>query len=127
MGATKVTVFTPQCGQVRHSSGKLKELGLRLKSVTNIQKITKTMKMISAAKFAQASKAIVPARAYGEGAVGIYEKAGVESPVKENSQVLYVAVSSDRGLCGALHSSIGREVRDEIAGLPAGADAKVIT
>ena len=29
------------------------------------------MKMISAAKFAQASKAIVPARAYGEGAVGM--------------------------------------------------------
>jgi len=125
---SRAAVYTPKCaGQVRHSSGKLKELGIRLKSITNIQKITKTMKMISAAKFAQASKAIVPARAYGEGAVGIYEKAGVEAPVKDNSNVLYVAVSSDRGLCGALHSSIGREVRDEIAGLPQGADAKVIT
>ena len=47
-------------------------VGIRLKSITNIQKITKTMKMISAAKFAQASKAIVPARAYGEGAVGMF-------------------------------------------------------
>merc|ERR1712055_636608 len=96
---TKVILFAPQCGQVRHSSGKLKELGIRLKAVTNIQKITKTMKMISAAKFAQASKAIVPARAYGEGAVGIYEKAGVEAPAtSDNSTMLYVAVSSDRGL-----------------------------
>merc|ERR1712119_15273 len=120
---SRAAVYTPKCaGQVRHSSGKLKELGIRLKSITNIQKITKTMKMISA------SKAIVPARAYGEGAVGIYEKAGVEAPATaDNSTMLYVAVSSDRGLCGALHSSIGREVRDEIAGLPQGADAKVIT
>jgi len=125
---SRAAVYTPKCaGQVRHSSGKLKELGIRLKSITNIQKITKTMKMISAAKFAQASKAIVPARAYGEGAVGIYEKAGVEVPAVENPTTLYVAVSSDRGLCGALHSSIGRDVRDEIERLPAGTNAKVIT
>ena len=39
--------------QVRNSSGKLKELGIRLKSIRNIEKITKTMKMISSAKFAK--------------------------------------------------------------------------
>ena len=58
---------------------------------------------------------------------GIYEKAGVEVPAVENPTTLYVAVSSDRGLCGALHSSIGRDVRDEIERLPAGTNAKVIT
>ena len=45
-------------------------MAIRLKAIKNIQKITKTMKMISAAKFAQASKAILPARSYGEGALG---------------------------------------------------------
>ena len=45
-------------------------MAIRLKAIKNIQKITKTMKMISAAKFAQASKAIIPARAYGQGALG---------------------------------------------------------
>ena len=39
--------------QVRCSSGKLKELGVRLRSIRNIEKITKTMKMISSAKFAK--------------------------------------------------------------------------
>ena len=39
--------------QFRYSSGKLKELGIRLKSIRNIEKITKTMKMISSAKFAK--------------------------------------------------------------------------
>ena len=39
--------------QVRCSSGRLKELGVRLRSIKNIEKITKTMKMISSAKFAK--------------------------------------------------------------------------
>jgi len=119
--------FSPQCGQVRHSSGKLKELGIRLKAIKNIQKITKTMKMISAAKFAQASKAIVPARAYGVGALAIYDKAKVETPEAKEGPLLLVAISSDRGLCGALHSNIGREVKNQISELPAGSDVKVIT
>jgi F-type H+-transporting ATPase subunit gamma len=124
--ATKVTVFTPQCGQVRHSSGKLKELGIRLKAVKNIQKITKTMKMISAAKFAQASKSIIPARAYGEGALSVYEKAEI-TPSGNAQQLLYVAVASDRGLCGALHSNIARAVKEDMTTLPEGTVAKVVT
>ena len=49
-------------------------VAIRLKAIKNIQKITKTMKMISAAKFAQASKAILPARVYGVGALGKFTK-----------------------------------------------------
>ena len=41
---------------------------LRLKSVTNIQKITKSMKMVSAAKYARAERELKPARSYGAGA-----------------------------------------------------------
>jgi len=124
--ATKVTLFAPQCGQVRHSSGKLKELGIRLKSVTNIQKITKTMKMISAAKFAQASKAIIPARAYGEGALSVYEKANVTAST-DAKQLLYVAVASDKGLCGALHSNIVKSIKEDLSHLDASTTAKVVT
>merc|ERR1712235_143738 len=97
-----------QITQVRYSSGKLKELGIRLKSIRNIEKITKTMKMISSAKFAKASKTIGPARAFGEGAQAI--GASTEGAEKE----LYVAVTSDRGLCGALHTTICREIEAEM-------------
>ena len=38
---------------------------MRLKSVKNIQKITKSMKMVSAAKFAQAERTLKVARPYG--------------------------------------------------------------
>merc|ERR1711887_94529 len=95
--------------QVRYSSGKLKELGIPLKSIRNIEKITKTMKMISSAKFAKASKTIGPARAFGEGAQAV--DANTEGSTKE----LYLAITSDRGLCGALHTTICREVEAEMA------------
>ena len=41
---------------------------MRLKAVTNIQKITKSMKMVSAAKYARAERELKPARSYGLGA-----------------------------------------------------------
>merc|ERR1711990_301513 len=106
--------------QVRNSSGKLKELGIRLKSIRNIEKITKTMKMISSAKFAKASKTIGPARAFGEGAQAI--GASTEGAEKE----LYVAVTSDRGLCGALHTTICREIEAEMKESTA-AEKKLVT
>merc|ERR1712227_588336 len=71
-----------------------------------------TMKMISSAKFAKASKTIGPARAFGEGAQAVDASAGSgEAATKE----LYLAVTSDRGLCGALHTTICREVEAEMA------------
>lgn len=43
---------------------------IRLKSITNIQKITKSMKMVAAAKYARAEKQLKPARIYGNSAMG---------------------------------------------------------
>lgn len=46
----------------------LKTISMRLKSVKNIQKITKSMKMVSAAKYTRAERDLRQARPYGEGA-----------------------------------------------------------
>lgn len=43
---------------------------MRLKSVKNIQKITKSMKMVAAAKYSRADREVKAARAYGLGASG---------------------------------------------------------
>jgi len=83
-------------------------MGIRLKSIRNIEKITKTMKMISSAKFAKSSKTIGPARAFGQGAQAV--NADTSGAEKE----LYIAVTSDRGLCGALHTTICRAIWDEL-------------
>lgn len=96
---------------VRHSSGKLKELGIRIRSVTNIQKITKTMNMISAAKYAKAVKELDSARSFGAAGAGAASAVEMDNST-EGKRVLILA-SSDRGLCGALHSNLARAAAAE--------------
>jgi len=103
----------------------LKEIRLRLKSVVNIQKITKSMKMVSAAKYARAEKELRPARAYGACANDFFEKAEVHAdPSKPNK--LIVALTSDRGLCGGVHSSICKTIKLRLADDPSEANTKLI-
>ena len=61
----------------------LKLIAMRLKSVTNIQKITMSMKMVSAAKYARAEKDLKAARPLGEAAHVFYDQAEVSQ--RENA------------------------------------------
>ncbi|XP_064400573.1 ATP synthase subunit gamma, mitochondrial-like [Halichondria panicea] len=88
----------------------LKELSIRIKSVTNIEKITKSMKMVSAAKYQMAERQLKPARAYGEGAQALYDKAEVIDEERKPKHLI-IAVTSDRGLCGGIHSNVARNIR----------------
>lgn len=45
-------------------------VSVRLKAVKNIQKITKSMKMVAAAKYSRAERELKPAITYGGGATG---------------------------------------------------------
>lgn len=92
----------------------LKIVAMRLKSVTNIQKITQSMKMVSAAKYARAERDLKAARPLGEAAGHFYTQAEVSCD-KESPKVLYVAMTSDRGLAGGVHSSISKTIRNELA------------
>lgn len=92
----------------------LKDISIRLKSVKNIQKITKSMKMVSAAKYAKAERELKGARAYGEGANAFYNNISSDSEVTteavgvNDKKRLLVLITSDRGLCGAVHTSIAK-------------------
>lgn len=77
------------------------------------------MKMVSASKFARAERELRPARSYGKGAKAFYEStdlATVNPQPKTNS--LLVAITSDRGLCGAANSSIVKTIRHLIKTTP---------
>ena len=108
-------------------------MSVRLKSVKNIEKITKSMKMVSAAKFQLAERELKPARTYGEGAQGthahshtlppklviylnlaLFEKAEILEEERKPKH-LVVAISSDRGLCGSVHSNVARYIRSMMA------------
>ncbi|XP_055314110.1 ATP synthase subunit gamma, mitochondrial-like [Sitodiplosis mosellana] len=91
----------------------LKAISMRLKSVKNIQKITQSMKMVSAAKYARAERDLKQARPFGEGAKKFYEVAEVKAPT-DNAKELLVAITSDRGLCGAVHTGVARSIRNDL-------------
>lgn len=83
-------------GQQNRGMATLKAIQIRLKSVKNIQKITQSMKMVSAAKYSRAERDLKQARPYGEGSKQFYEKAEVVAPETDNKKLL-VAMTSDRG------------------------------
>ncbi|XP_061116460.1 ATP synthase subunit gamma, mitochondrial-like isoform X3 [Conger conger] len=114
---TYSAVFLPKCGHVRDMST-MKEITLRLKSVKSIQKITKSMKMVAAAKYARAEKALKPARVYGTSALALYEKVEIMVPEDREKHVV-IGVSSDRGLCGSIHMNIAKAMKAEVDRLTA--------
>lgn len=88
----------------------LKIIAMRLKSVKNIQKITQSMKMVSAAKFAKAERDLKAARPLGIAAQQFYKSAEITSDNPQPKELL-VAITSDRGLAGAVHSNINKAIR----------------
>ncbi|VDL94254.1 unnamed protein product [Schistocephalus solidus] len=106
----------------------LKDVAVQLKSIKNIQKITASMKMVASAKFAKADRELRRAIPYGIGAAAFYEKAGL---IKQEDQVqpqghLVIAITSDRGLCGAANNTIGKAIRELIAHEPVKGSTKLV-
>jgi F-type H+-transporting ATPase subunit gamma len=110
MLGSKVATTLAGTTSVRHSSGKLKELGIRIKSVNNIKKITKTMNMISAAKYAKAAKELPAIRGFREAGAGAVTALNEGAPAQPGTHLIFVC-SSDRGLCGALHTNMSRAAK----------------
>ena len=96
----------------------LKEIRIRIGSVSSTMQITSAMKMVSAAKLKKAQDAITAMRPYStklselmksfSGASGSTSKSYTET--RELRNVLVVAISSNRGLCGAFNANISKEI-----------------
>merc|ERR1711939_684014 len=89
----------------------LREIEGRLKSIRNIEKITKTMKIVASTKLTRAQKAMNESRTYGETSNTVYDEAETKALEGENQKKLLVVCSSDKGLCGGIHSGLTRAVR----------------
>jgi F-type H+-transporting ATPase subunit gamma len=103
----------------------LKDISMRLKAVTNIKKITETMKLVSAAKYAKAERQLLPAKSYGTGTQAFYQTAAFEAP-EERKDVLVVAMTSDRGLCGSAHSNVQKHIIRYIKELSDSNDCRIV-
>lgn len=92
----------------------LKEVRIRIASIKSTQQITSAMKMVSASKLKRAQNAIVKMRPYAGKLKEILEnlssnQANVESVYskeKKIHKVLIIAVTSNRGLCGAFNANV---------------------
>ncbi|SFI05306.1 ATP synthase F1 subunit gamma [Halpernia frigidisoli] len=102
----------------------LKEIRARISSISSTMQITSAMKMVSAAKLKKAQDAIVMLRPYSEKLQELIENVNsnpdpdnispyaTQRPVKK---VLYITVTSNRGLAGAFNSSVIKELNTRIS------------
>lgn len=98
---------------------KTREIKKRIKAVSNIRRITKTMQMIATSKFARSLARATATKPYTEGVFQLVtELAGnagniahplIDGPgpaAKDAKGELTLIITSDRGLCGAYNSNV---------------------
>ncbi|AZB11183.1 ATP synthase F1 subunit gamma [Chryseobacterium sp. G0162] len=97
----------------------LKEIRGRITSISSTMQITRAMKMVSAAKLKKAQDAIVMLRPYSEKLQELIQNVNsssdpdqisVYAQKREVKRILFIAVTSNRGLAGAFNSSIVKEL-----------------
>ena len=93
----------------------LKEIRNRISSVESTMQITSAMKMVSAAKLKRAQDAIVQLRPYADKLTEILVNlsstldgadSNAFSSESEVKNILFVSITSNRGLCGGFNSNI---------------------
>ncbi len=101
----------------------VQDLRRRLRSVKNMQQITRAMKMIAAARMRRAQDRVLSARPYEKQMRAFLESLAArvedrshpllaERPIQ---RILLVVVTADRGLCGAFNSNLIRAVQKYLA------------
>lgn len=89
----------------------LREIEGRLKSIRNIEKITNTMKVVASTKLTRAQRAMTESRKYGQTSQDVFEAAETKVPETDDKKSLIIVCSSDKGLCGGIHSGMSRRIR----------------
>jgi F-type H+-transporting ATPase subunit gamma len=109
------------------SSGQIRQLKRRIRTVQSTQKITRAMEMIAASRILRAQARVRAARPYAEQIHEIIKGLAVSSEVRRHpllqerdvERVAVVVNTSDRGLAGAYNANVlkvaERTIRDERA------------
>jgi F-type H+-transporting ATPase subunit gamma len=108
----------------------LKDIRRRIRSVKNMQQITKAMKMVSAARLRRAQERVIAARPYANTMTRVLENLatraeGYNHPLLDprgDDNYLLVLVTADKGLCGGFNTNL---IRASLAFLRENSDKKV--
>jgi len=102
----------------------LKNIQTQIKSVSSIQKVTKAMKMVAAAKLRRAQERMEKARPYSERLENLIGNLLIDAdtsilPLLETrgdiQKHALLIITSDRGLAGSFNSNIIKKAEEEIA------------
>jgi len=94
----------------------LKAIKTKIRSVEKTKKVTKAMEAVSAAKMRKAQTRALSGRAYARAAVSILSRVSGSrevlshplTEVRAANRALYIVITSDKGLAGALNSAVLR-------------------
>ncbi len=89
----------------------------RIKSVVGIQKITASMKMVAAARLGKQERTTFASRPFAASLQAGFAAKNKELPLEGKKQ-LVLLVTSDKGLCGALNSTLVRPLQLELRKTP---------
>lgn len=91
----------------------------KIRSVGNIKKITKAMEMVAASKMRKSVDRALAGRVYAEAALNLLtslvKERNLDHPLLhagEGNKLIFVIVTSNKGLCGGYNVSIQKKVRD---------------
>lgn len=111
-GVVKMARQSASQGQPARGMATAQALRERVSAVKNIKKITTAMKMVAVCKLRVAQENLDKARDF-QHSIAAVEFKPADDTVATPSQC-WIGISSDRGLCGAINSSITRGMRDQI-------------
>ncbi len=102
--------------------GNLIHFRRRVRSVKNIQQITRAMKLVAASKLKRAQDRIVAARPYANRMLSVLNSMARRIDPsqhallaqREGERVMLVVITADRGLCGSFNSNIIRSAMNFI-------------
>jgi F-type H+-transporting ATPase subunit gamma len=73
------------------------------------------MKIVASTKLTRAQRAMNSSRVYGQTSQEVFEKAETKALDADGKKTLLVVCSSDKGLCGGVHSGMSRKARKMLA------------
>ncbi|PHH63012.1 hypothetical protein CDD81_6343 [Ophiocordyceps australis] len=111
--AATATLAAPPWTATAAGYATLREIDARRKSIRNIEKITKTMKIVASTKLNRAQRSMVESRKYGQTSNEVFEAAETKptEAAEGAAKTLIIVCSSDKGLCGGIHSGMSRKIR----------------
>jgi len=96
----------------------------RIRSINSTRKITKAMEMVSAAKMRRAVSSVIGIRPYAHSAWSVLTNLARAFETSENfgllevrevKNVLVIAITSNRGLCGSFNAQVFKKIREELS------------